>query len=146
MGSALSISALSRLSLGSVNLKVGLALVVSAVSATACTASMPLSQGSPSMLYLGGLHSLASSLRGAERFDAPMVEELTIESPVVKEAYAADTEPVVETVVAPKPVRVAQNPQEEFIFGLAEGAQEAQRVTGVPASVTIAQGILETSW
>ena len=36
--------------------------------------------------------------------------------------------------------------QREFILSLAGAAQESQRMTGVPASVTLAQAILESDW
>ncbi len=42
--------------------------------------------------------------------------------------------------------RQPSNSQEAFILSLVRGAQTSQRVTGVPASVTIAQAILETYW
>jgi LysM repeat protein len=44
------------------------------------------------------------------------------------------------------PPRAASSKEEAFIFRMVEGARESQRVTGVPASVTIAQAILETYW
>jgi flagellum-specific peptidoglycan hydrolase FlgJ len=50
---------------------------------------------------------------------------------------------------APAPPRSrepAGGSEQAFIAGLAAPAQESQRVTGVPASVTIAQAILETYW
>ena len=36
--------------------------------------------------------------------------------------------------------------QREFILSLAGAAQESQRMTGVPSSVTLAQAILESDW
>ena len=36
--------------------------------------------------------------------------------------------------------------QREFILSVAPGARESQRKTGVPASVTLAQAILESDW
>jgi flagellar protein FlgJ len=50
---------------------------------------------------------------------------------------------------APKPLPAppdATSQQGRFILTAAEAARESQRVTGVPASVTIAQAILETFW
>jgi flagellum-specific peptidoglycan hydrolase FlgJ len=50
---------------------------------------------------------------------------------------------------APAPAvarRSAGGSEQAFIAGLVVPAQESQRVTGVPASVTIAQAILETYW
>jgi len=38
------------------------------------------------------------------------------------------------------------NPQQAFIAGIASGAVAAQRKYGVPASVTIAQAIVESGW
>ena len=46
----------------------------------------------------------------------------------------------------PQAVRFARVPEETFILELAPGAQQSQRTTGAPASVTIAQGILESDW
>jgi hypothetical protein len=45
----------------------------------------------------------------------------------------------------PKPVNAAAW-QREFILSVAPGARESQRKTGVPASVTLAQAILESDW
>jgi len=42
--------------------------------------------------------------------------------------------------------RPAASSEEAFIESLAKGAQESQRITGVPSSVTLAQAILETYW
>ena len=42
--------------------------------------------------------------------------------------------------------RSSGNRELDFIAMIASGAQESQRVTGVPASVTIGQAILETYW
>lgn len=50
-------------------------------------------------------------------------------------------------VAAAAPVRAIGTPSEQaFISGIARPAQDSQRVTGIPASVTIAQAILETYW
>lgn len=40
----------------------------------------------------------------------------------------------------------ARNAEEAFIFKIVPGAKASQKATGVPASVTIAQAILESSW
>ena len=45
----------------------------------------------------------------------------------------------------PRPANVASW-QREFILSVAPGARESQRKTGVPASVTLAQAILESDW
>jgi len=42
--------------------------------------------------------------------------------------------------------REPRNAQEAFILKVGPGGQQSQRATGVPASVTIAQAILESSW
>ncbi|HZT09357.1 MAG TPA: glucosaminidase domain-containing protein [Chloroflexota bacterium] len=42
--------------------------------------------------------------------------------------------------------RIPADSHEAFIFSLVRGARESQRLTGVPASVTLAQAILETYW
>jgi flagellum-specific peptidoglycan hydrolase FlgJ len=47
---------------------------------------------------------------------------------------------------APIELPAPQNAQEAFIYSLVPGARESQLVTGVPASVTLAQGILESNW
>jgi flagellum-specific peptidoglycan hydrolase FlgJ len=69
---------------------------------------------------------------------------------------AADTaqpapanEPVQAAVVEAKPLPYpssATESQAAFILGIAEPARVSQRETGVPASVTIAQAILESYW
>ena len=45
----------------------------------------------------------------------------------------------------PEPLGAARW-QREFILSVAPGARESQRKTGVPASVTVAQAILESDW
>ena len=45
----------------------------------------------------------------------------------------------------PRPAN-ASSWQREFIISIAPGARESQRKTGVPASVTLAQAILESDW
>src|SRR5581483_6439283 len=50
------------------------------------------------------------------------------------------------SLTAPHPDHAARTGQEQFIFSLIDGAQQSQRITGVPTSVTIAQAILETYW
>ncbi len=45
----------------------------------------------------------------------------------------------------PRPANAAAW-QREFILSIAPGARESQRKTGVPASVTLAQAILESDW
>jgi flagellar protein FlgJ len=50
-------------------------------------------------------------------------------------------------VAAPRKFPVLGNtPQEQFIAGIAPAAVDSQDATGVPASVTIAQAIIESYW
>jgi flagellum-specific peptidoglycan hydrolase FlgJ len=107
---------------------------------------MMATQGLPTVAYSGGAHVPTMSSRGGERIYAPMNKELALELPVVEEKLVTDHEPAVEPEIVAQSARTPSSPQEAFIFSLASGAQESQRVTGVPASVTIAQGILESSW
>jgi flagellum-specific peptidoglycan hydrolase FlgJ len=72
------------------------------------------------------------------------------ETAPVQEAEASGTglasriQPV-RPVELPRPA--SGTPQQvSFILSIAEAARESQRETGVPASVTIAQAILESSW
>jgi flagellum-specific peptidoglycan hydrolase FlgJ/LysM repeat protein len=66
--------------------------------------------------------------------------------PVYVERPAAPA-PAVEEMAAdlPRPANAAAW-QREFILSIAPGARESQRRTGVPASVTLAQAILESDW
>ncbi len=54
------------------------------------------------------------------------------------------------SIAAPAPVRklpvLGNTPQEQFISSIADAAVVSQDATGVPASITIAQAILETYW
>lgn len=74
-------------------------------------------------------------------------------------ALAAAAAPVEATAPAPAPTAAppsrdeslpappnAARWQREFILSVAPGARESQRQTGVPASVTLAQAILESDW
>ncbi len=47
---------------------------------------------------------------------------------------------------APAARPAGRKSEQAFIASLAQPAQESQRITGVPASITIAQAILETYW
>jgi flagellum-specific peptidoglycan hydrolase FlgJ len=92
----------------------------------------------------------ASTWRGDDRIVAFMTTAAAAEAAeleIAPEAEAPASEPILQ--VQPHAAhlhRAARNNEEAFIFGLVEGAQESQRETRVPASVTIAQGILESSW
>jgi flagellum-specific peptidoglycan hydrolase FlgJ len=82
---------------------------------------------------------------------APVAEEATSPAaPDVQAPPVAESAPAPQIVAtappAPSPTRAARSKEEQFIFNLIDGAQQSQRITGVPASVTIAQAILETSW
>ncbi|MBI4494263.1 MAG: glucosaminidase domain-containing protein [Chloroflexi bacterium] len=60
----------------------------------------------------------------------------------------AESQPLAAAVASPRATATPQprSPEEAFIASIAPGAQASQRATGVPASVTIAQAILESSW
>jgi LysM repeat protein len=62
--------------------------------------------------------------------------------PVTPTEQVAETEQVTPLPVPP----AATEEQRSFIMGLARAAQRSQKATGVPASVTLAQAILETYW
>jgi flagellum-specific peptidoglycan hydrolase FlgJ len=72
-----------------------------------------------------------------------------VPAPDTVQAPPSDAEQVA-AVVAPPPARkwpiLGNTPQEEFIRSIAEAAVESADRTGVPASVTIAQAILESYW
>ena len=59
-----------------------------------------------------------------------------------------DSDQVAAVVTAPKHTlpTLGNTPQEQFISSIAEAAVESADQTGVPASVTIAQAILESYW
>jgi len=92
----------------------------------------------------------ASTWRGDDRLVGLVTGARSAEAAELE--AAAQAEPVAAEPVLQVQLRAAHlqrppgNRQEAFIFSLVEGAQESQRVAGVPASVTIAQGILESSW
>jgi flagellum-specific peptidoglycan hydrolase FlgJ len=92
-----------------------------------------------------GPELLPASVAAIEPLQVGGTAALTIDAPApVAEVVA---EPVPEAKVEAAPVeRVPSSPEEAFIFSLATGAQESQRITRVPASVTIAQAILESGW
>jgi flagellum-specific peptidoglycan hydrolase FlgJ len=85
--------------------------------------------------------------------ESASVEQVAMAEPVDAVAVVEEVAPAVVEEVAPAVVeevapvvRIPRNPEEAFIFSLVDGAQESDRITGVPASVTIAQGILESAW
>ncbi len=80
------------------------------------------------------------SSRGGSRTDAPAAPNTSVTPPEVFKA------PV---IVAPAPAATPTpdiSTPDKFIAALVPPAQESQRATGVPASVTIAQAILESEW
>lgn len=74
---------------------------------------------------------------------APSSQPDTVQAPP-----GDDTDQVAAVVSAPahKLPRLGSTPQEQFISSIAEAAVESADQTGVPASVTIAQAILESYW
>jgi LysM repeat protein len=84
---------------------------------------------------------------------APDVE--TVNLAVVGLAAATAVAPVPAAMTAPPPEPRAEDLpmppgaarwQRDFILAIAPGARESQRKSGVPASVTLAQAILESDW
>lgn len=68
---------------------------------------------------------------------------------VAPDAGGADADQQAATVAAPPRRRLpvlGNTPQEQFIASIAEAAVDSADQTGVPASVTIAQAILESYW
>jgi flagellum-specific peptidoglycan hydrolase FlgJ len=61
----------------------------------------------------------------------------------IADAVAAAMARPPEDLPAPKAGTAAQH---QFILEIAAGARESDRITGVPASVTVAQAILESDW
>jgi flagellum-specific peptidoglycan hydrolase FlgJ len=82
--------------------------------------------------------------------DLPLVGQ-RVEAPFGP-VLAIEAQPTPEPTATPAPAvpaaaqRAPRNDQEAFIFKIAGGGQQSQRTTGVPASVTIAQAILESNW
>ena len=73
------------------------------------------------------------------------------------ESIVPALKPAPDSVAAPPPLQLTQDEnlpdppgasrsQREFIRSIAAGARQSQRETGVPASVTLAQAILESDW
>jgi flagellum-specific peptidoglycan hydrolase FlgJ len=93
------------------------------------------------------LAQLRDETRAAQVNLAPAAAPALSWNPPVPEPPLAWAAPVPE--LEPTPVPVASNArggQAEFIQTAAQAARESQRATGVPASVTIAQAILESDW
>jgi LysM repeat protein len=92
----------------------------------------------------------------AEAYDAPLQEVLWANRLAEGDALRGDSVLIVPNaarsrpeVVGPAPasVHAIGTPSEQaFIASIVRPAQDSQRVTGIPASVTIAQAILETYW
>ena len=80
----------------------------------------------------------------AEPVQAPFLPVLPLEEArPTPQPTALPTPQLVVPAAAQRPPR---NPQEAFIFEVGPGGQQSQLATGVPASVTIAQAILESAW
>lgn len=78
----------------------------------------------------------------------PLPQPVDVSSPDVTQAPGDDSDQVAATVSSPKhtlPV-LGNTPQEQFISSIAQAAVDSADQTGVPASVTIAQAILESYW
>jgi len=78
----------------------------------------------------------------AEPVQAPSTGEAPV--PIDVAIIAPTLEPTAGPAATPQ--RAPRNPQESFIIQVAGGAQQSQRATGVPASVAIAQAVLESAW
>ncbi|MFN8521758.1 MAG: glucosaminidase domain-containing protein [Chloroflexota bacterium] len=70
---------------------------------------------------------------------APTAAEVTTDDSVSSSAVTAADEPL------PEPTNTTED-ERAFILTVAPGARHSQRGTGVPASVTLAQAILESNW
>jgi flagellum-specific peptidoglycan hydrolase FlgJ len=98
----------------------------------------------PFIIVVGQKLALPGGYRPLPRkvVTTPSSEPNTVRGPVENDQLVATVQ------VAPKrkfPV-LGGTPQERFIDSIAEAAVESADRTGVPASVTIAQAILETYW
>jgi flagellum-specific peptidoglycan hydrolase FlgJ len=81
---------------------------------------------------------------------APDAEAVAVPATVAAAGTAADAapqpgQPTERAEDLPRPTG-ASDWQADFILSLAPGARDSQRKTGVPASVTLAQAILESDW
>src|SRR5262249_55348180 len=54
--------------------------------------------------------------------------------------------PLTDILIAAPPVANATSQQQAFLYATAPAARTAEQQTGVPASVTVAQAILESDW
>jgi flagellum-specific peptidoglycan hydrolase FlgJ len=95
---------------------------------------MPAAQAKPN----------AGSVRTTANRVAPTAAPTTRATPVSARATPAPAEPS-RADGLPLPPGTAPW-QRDFIMSVALGARESQRTTGVPASVTLAQAILESDW
>src|SRR5207253_2729757 len=86
--------------------------------------------------------------RGYRPLPQKVVVSPSVSQPDTVQAPPGDSEQVAAVAVAParKWPTLGNTPQEQFIGSIAEAAVESADRTGVPASVTIAQAILETYW
>jgi len=101
----------------------------------------------------------------AEVAAAPGAQQAAVDPLAALAALVSNPESIVPTfkpatkepVAAPPPLQLTQEEnlpdppgasrsQREFILSIAPGARQSQRETGVPASVTLAQAILESDW
>lgn len=107
------------------------------IAANALDARKELRRGQV-LVVPGGIAPLPTS--------APTTVATAMPAAIAEAATAevvATPTPVVEDLPLPKGVAPFQR---EFIMAIAPGARESQRLTGVPASVTLAQAILESDW
>ncbi len=88
----------------------------------------------------GGYRPLPAEAAAAAAAEAAASANSTTDSASADDQQAA-------SVAAPRKFPVLGNtPQEQFIAGIAPAAVASQDATGVPASVTIAQAIIESYW
>lgn len=98
-------------------------------------------------LYGSGLKDIIEINRLAPPFIIRVGQPLMVPGGHMPPPVTPDSQPAAEAQLAPLPVPpTANDEQREFILGHARAAQRSQKATNIPASVTLAQAILETYW
>jgi flagellum-specific peptidoglycan hydrolase FlgJ/LysM repeat protein len=96
------------------------------------------------IVVAGGNVPMPTTITEPETAPVALPDPATMASATLAQAQPAPLAPAVEEDLPPPSGAAAW--QRDFIMAVAPGARESQRRTGVPASVTLAQAILESDW
>jgi LysM repeat protein len=96
----------------------------------------------PYIIVVGQKLAVPGGYRPLPQKVVPPTEPGTVEAPPAENGQQA----AAISIPRPSLPQLGNTPQERFIASIAEAAVESHGRTGIPASVTIAQAILETYW